>query len=289
MKSWLKYRLRTAAILLTATLLTTSCLQSDFDEPLLAGDTVKVSFNVGVDNDMVTRVGEGGSIDKLLVAIYKQDGTFVSADIDDAAVTTDSKINGDLSFELLRNQNYKAVFFAYNRIGYTVSGDSQTITANYGVGVSNPELLDAFRGVVEFTATANTSLSTTLTRAVALFVVGAKNENFEGKSGSEVTLSLPSAPTVINTLTGATSDTSNISLTFTPNGSKVDGNNAYTLLAMTYVLPGEITPTITTVDGAKPVANAITFTANKRYNLLGDSLFENSSWGGGNPDNKFAS
>lgn len=276
MKSWLKYTLRTAAILLTATLLTTSCLQSDFDEPLLAGDTVKVSFNVGVDNDMVTRVGEGGSINKLLVAIYKQDGTFVSADIDDAAVTTDSKINGDLSFELLRNQNYKAVFFAYNSTGYTVSSDSQTITANYGV--SDPELLDAFRGAIEFTATANTSLSTTLTRAVALFVVGAKNDNFES---GDVTLSLPGAPTAINTLTGATSATSNISLTFTPDGSsKVDGNDAYTLLAMTYVLPGTIQPTITTVDGAKQVANAITFTANKRYNLLGNSLFVNSSWGG---------
>lgn len=275
MKSWLKYTLRTAAILLSATLLTTSCLQSDFDEPLLAGDTVKVSFNVGVDNDMVTRVGEGESIDKLLVAIYKGE-TFVSAEIDDATVT-DGKISGNLSFELLRNQNYKAVFFAYNSTGYTVNSDFQTITANYSV--SNPELLDAFRGAIEFTATANTSLSTTLTRAVALFVVGAKNENFE--SGN-VTLSLPSAPTAINTLTGATSATNNISLTFTPNGSKVDGNDDYTLLAMTYVLPGTIQPTITTVYGAKQVANAITFTANKRYNLLGDSLFVNSSWGGGN-------
>ncbi len=274
MKSWLKYRLRTAAILLTATLLTTSCLQSDFDEPMLAGDTVKVSFNVGVDNDMVTRVGEGGSINSLLVAIYKQDGTFVSAEIDNATVT-DGKISGNLDFELLRNQNYKAVFFAYNSTGYTVTDNFQTITANYGV--SNPELLDAFRGAIDFTATANTSLSTTLTRAVALFVVGAKNENF--KSG-DVTLSLPSAPTAFSTLTGATSDTSNISLTFTPNGSYVDGNNAYTLLAMTYVLPGTIQPTITTVDGDKQVANAITFAANKRYNLLGDSLFVNFSWGG---------
>ncbi|MBE6193146.1 MAG: hypothetical protein E7139_04340 [Rikenellaceae bacterium] len=277
MKSWLKYTLRTAAILLSATLLTTSCLQSDFDEPLLAGDTVQVSFNVGVDNDMVTRVGEGESIDKLLVAIYKQDGTFVSADIDNATVT-DGKISGNLSFELLRNQNYKAVFFAYNSAGYTVSSDSQTITANYGVGVSNPELLDAFRGAIDFTATANTSLSTTLTRAVALFVVGAKNENFES---GDVTLSLPGAPTAINTRTGATSATNNISLTFTPDGSNVDGNNDYTLLAMTYVLPGEeIQPTITTVDGDKQVANAITFAANKRYNLLGNSLFVNSSWGG---------
>lgn len=275
MKSWLKYTLRTAAILLTATLLTTSCLQSDFDEPLLAGDTVKVSFNVGVDNDMVTRVGEGGSINKLLVAIYKQDGTFVRAEKIDNATVTDGKISGNLDFELLRNQNYKAVFFAYNSTGYDVSSDSQTITANYGV--SNPELLDAFRGAIDFTATANTSLSTTLTRAVALFVVGAKNENFES---GEVTLSLPQAPTAINTLTGATSATSNISLTFTPDGSKVDGNGNYTLLAMTYVLPGTIQPTITTVDGDKQVANAITFAANKRYNLLGDSLFVNSSWGG---------
>ncbi len=274
MKSWLKYRLRTAAILLTATLFTTSCLQSDFDEPLLAGDTVKVSFNVGVDNDMVTRVGEGGNINSLLVAIYKENNDFVSAEIDNATVT-DGKISGNLDFELLRNQNYKAVFFAYNTTGYDVSDDFQTITANYGV--SNPELLDAFRGAIEFTATANTSLSTTLTRAVALFVVGAKNENF--KSG-DVTLSLPSAPTAFSTLTGATSDTSNISLTFTPNGSYVDGNNAYTLLAMTYVLPGTIQPTITTVDGDKQVANAITFAANKRYNLLGDSLFVNFSWGG---------
>ena len=275
MKSWLKYTLRTAAILLSATLLTTSCLQSDFDEPLLAGDTVKVSFNVGVDNDMVTRVGEGESIDKLLVAIYKQDGTFVRAEIDDAEVDN-GEISGNLDFELLRNQNYKAVFFAYNSTGYTVSDDSQTITANYSV--SNPEQLDAFRGTIDFTATANTSLSTTLTRAVALFVVGAKNENFE--SGN-VTLSLPGAPTAINTLTGATSATSNISLTFTPDGSsKADENGNYTLLAMTYVLPGTIQPTITTVDGDKQVANAITFTANKRYNLLGNSLFVNFSWGG---------
>ncbi|MBP3497959.1 MAG: hypothetical protein J6K33_09015 [Alistipes sp.] len=274
MKSWLKYTLRTAAILLTATLLTTSCLQSDFDEPLLAGDTVKVSFNVGVDNDMVTRVGEGENINSLLVAIYKENNDFVSAEIDNATVT-DGKISGNLDFELLRNQNYKAVFFAYNSTGYTVNSDFQTITANYSV--SNPELLDAFRGAIDFTATANTSLSTTLTRAVALFVVGAKNENFES---GEVTLSLPGAPTAFSTLTGATSDTNNISLTFTPNGSKVDGNNAYTLLAMTYVLPGTIQPTITTVDGDKQVANAITFTANKRYNLLGDSLFVNFSWGG---------
>lgn len=253
MKSWLKYTLRTAAILLTATLLTTSCLQSDFDEPLLAGDTVKVSFNVGVDNDMVTRVvGKGGSINSLLVAIYnKQDETFVSADIIDDVEVEGSTISGDLSFELLRNQNYKAVFFAYNSTGYTVTNNSQTITANYGVGVSNPELLDSFRGVIEFTATANTSLSTTLTRAVALFVVGAKNENFEGKSGSEVTLLLPQAPTTFSTLTGkTTTEKSDISLTFTTDvDKKVDGNNAYTLLAMTYVLPGTIQPTITTVDG----------------------------------------
>lgn len=277
MKSWLKYTLRTAAILLTATLLTTSCLQSDFDEPLLAGDTVKVSFNVGVDNDMVTRVvGDGTKIDSLLVAIYRADSTFVSAEIDKAEVKN-GKISGKLDFELLRNQNYKAVFFAYNSTGYTVSSDSQTITANYGVGVSNPELLDAFRGAIDFTATANTSLSTTLTRAVALFVVGAKNF----KSG-EVTLSLPQAPTTFSTLTGkTTTEKSDISLTFTPNGSKVDDNDAYTLLAMTYVLPGTIQPTITTVDGAK-TPSAITFAANKRYNLLGDSLFVNSSWGGGN-------
>lgn len=279
MKSWLKYTLRTAAILLTATLLTTSCLQSDFDEPLLAGDTVKVSFNVGVDNDMVTRVGEGGSINSLLVAIYKQDETFVSADniIDDVEVNG-GKISDKLSFELLRNQNYKAVFFAYNSAGYTVSSDRQTITANYGVGVSNPELLDAFRGAIDFTATANTSLSTTLTRAVALFVVGAKNENFES---GDVTLLLKDAPTAFRTLTGkTTTEKSDISLTFTPNGSKVDGNDDYTLLAMTYVLPGKITPTITTGNDYKQVANAITFAANKRYNLLGNSLFVNSSWGG---------
>lgn len=278
MKSWLKYTLRTAAILLSATLLTTSCLQSDFDEPLLAGDTVKVSFNVGVDNDMVTRVvGDGTKIDSLLVAIYRADSTFVSAEIDKAEVKN-GKISGNLSFELLRNQNYKAVFFAYNSTGYDVSDDFQTITANYSV--SNPEQLDAFRGAIDFTAIANTSLSTTLTRAVALFVVGAKNDNF--KSG-DVTLSLPGATTAFRTLTGkTTTEKSDISLTFTPDGSKVDGNGDYTLLAMTYVLPGEIQPTITTVDGAKQVANAITFAANKRYNLLGNSLFVNSSWGGEN-------
>ena len=70
MKNWLLNTLRTAVILLSATLLITSCLQSDFDEPLLDGETVMVSFNSSIDNQALTRAWDGTNVDKLYFELY---------------------------------------------------------------------------------------------------------------------------------------------------------------------------------------------------------------------------
>ena len=140
MKSWLKYILTIAVALSCTTLLTTSCLQSDFDEPLLAGDTAKVSFSLGLDDEITTRAGEGNSIDQLLVAVYNNStGELVGANNTEAQIVNGNQIKGNFTVELLVGQSYQAVFFAHHDGAYTFSEDYKTISiANYNVEITYP-------------------------------------------------------------------------------------------------------------------------------------------------------
>ncbi len=280
MKSWLTYSLRIALTVVVATLFTTACVQSDFDEPLLAGDTAKVSFNLGLDDQIVTRVGEGSNIDKLLVAVY-ENNTLVTSKIQDVSISNGYIISGNLDFELLIGQTYKAVFFAYHDGAYSFEDDYKKISiATYD---TDPENVDAFHKCVEFTVTSQTTIKETLYRPFGLMVFGAKNENY--KEGATATVALSGIATSFNSIAGTIGTTGEQTLSFTPNGTKVPGNDNYTLLGMVYVLPGEnITPTLTlSVNGVaqdSKVLKTIKVEANKRYNFLGNSLFVDNSWGG---------
>ena len=107
MKNWLLNTLRTAVILLSATLLITSCQQSDFDEPLLDGETVMVSFNSSIDNQALTRAWDGTNVDKLYFELYVDQSRIERKEFD---VTDGNIVN--FKIELLKNMTYRAVFWA---------------------------------------------------------------------------------------------------------------------------------------------------------------------------------
>lgn len=286
MKSWLKYILTIAAALSCTTLLTTSCLQSDFDEPLLAGDTAKVSFSLGLDDEITTRAGEGNSIDQLLVAVYNNStGELVGANNTEAQIVNGNQIKGNFTVELLVGQEYKAVFFAHHDGAYTFSEDYKTISiATYNV--DNPEYLDAFYGTKTFSVVASkNTISHELKRPFGLLVFGVKEDNFMENSTAEI--KLDGVPTSFNALDGEVStSTTTQTLNFTPDSTIKVGDNyqGYVLLGMAYVLPSKVTPTLTLSVGGVPqdakTLNLIDIVANKRYNLLGNSLFVVDNWGG---------
>lgn len=292
MKSWLKYRLRTAAILLSATLLTTSCLQSDFDEPLLAGDTVKVSFNPTLDNNETTRVGEGLSVNKLYAELYLNGNLIGERHNYDVSSGT---ISG-FSMELLKNQKYTIVFWAQNtNCGAYNTSDLSKIKINYPEkidfsDIKNIEKYDAFYAKCDVTVNAKTisdGVDIKLTRPFALVVAGT-DEQVEDDTTSSLTFS--SIATQFDAFTGKASvDTEGATTTisFQPKNSiKVPGKEQV-MLGIAYVLPipnlEKTTVTVTTtLDGQSKETgiNIPNLTANKRYNLLGSNLVVDAGWGG---------
>ena len=292
MKSWLKYTLRTAAILLSATLLTTSCLQSDFDEPLLAGDTVKVSFNPTLDNNETTRVGEGKSVNILYAELYLDKNLIGERH---EYNVSEGNISG-FSMELLKNQTYTIVFWAQNKnCGAYDTSDLSKIQINYPENIdfsdienSDIEKYDAFYAKCDVTVNAETiakGVDIKLTRPFALVVAGT-NEQVETNTTSSLTFS--SIATQFDAFTGKASEGAEKTISFEPNNStKVPGKEQVVMLGIAYVLPmpnlENTTVTVTTtLDGQSKDTgiNIPNLTANKRYNLLGSDLVVDAGWGG---------
>lgn len=286
MKSWLKYRLRTAAILLTATLLTTSCLQSDFDEPLLAGDTVKVSFNPTLDNNETTRVGEGTSVDKLYAELYL-DGKLIGER--HVYEVSSGNISG-FSMELLKNQTYTIVFWAQNEsCGAYDTSDLKNIQINYPekIDFSKIEEYDAFYAKCDVTVNAKTisdGVDIKLTRPFALVVAGT-DEQVEDDTTSSLKFS--SIATQFDAFTGTASEGTEKTISFEPKNSTKVPDKGQVMLGIAYVLPmpdlDKTTVTVTTtLDGQSKNTgiNIPNLTANKRYNLLGSNLVVDAGWGG---------
>lgn len=287
MKSWLKYTLRTAAILLTATLLTTSCLQSDFDEPLLAGDTVKVSFNPTLDNNETTRVGEGTFVDKLYAELYLDKKRIGERHVYEVS---NGNISG-FSMELLKNQTYTIVFWAQNEsCGAYDTSDLSKIQITYpgNIDFSDIEEYDAFYAKCDVTVNAKTisdGVDIKLTRPFALVVAGT-DEQVETNTTSSLTFS--SIATQFDAFTGKASvGAEKTIISFQPKNSTKVPDKEQVMLGIAYVLPmpnlDKTTVTVTTtLDGQSKETgiNIPNLTANKRYNLLGSNLVVDAGWGG---------
>ena len=267
MKNWLLNTLRTAVILLSATLLITSCQQSDFDEPLLDGETVMVSFNSSIDNQALTRAWDGTNVDKLYFELYVDQSRIERKEFN---VTDGNIVN--FKIELLKNMTYTAVFWAqksdcevYNkeklndiRIDYSkISSDFSTI--------SN---CDAFHAAFPFTvdqATIENGVDVKLTRPFALIIAGV-NDFTSGATS----ISVSDVATKFNAFNYEASEGESKTFNFLPNGTTKVPGKSHKMIGMAYVLPLKDTVTTVTVTTPSKVSsiNLEKLEANKKYNIL---------------------
>lgn len=112
---------------------------------------VELSFVFDAENCHVTRaISDGNSVDKLIYAVFAEDGTLV---VRNAVVeNVNSLVNGgifNMTVSLADGQRYRAVFWAQNGEcdAYALTEDMK-LTVDYS-GIGNDDRRDAFYGVSE--------------------------------------------------------------------------------------------------------------------------------------------
>ena len=270
MKNWLLNTLRTAVILLSATLLITSCQQSDFDEPLLDGETVMVSFNSSIDNQALTRAWDGTNVDKLYFELYVDESRIERKEFN---VTDGNIVN--FKIELLKNMTYTAVFWAQKSDCEVYSkGNLSEISIDYGKVSSDFSAIsncDAFHAAFPFTvdqATIENGVDVKLTRPFALVVAGVNDI----ASGTATSITVSDVATKFNAFNYEASEGESKTFNFTTDGTKVPGKS-HKMIGMAYVLPLQdtattITVTVNTTPSKESSITLEKLEANKRYNIL---------------------
>ena len=271
MKNWLLNTLRTAVILLSATLLITSCQQSDFDEPLLDGETVTISFKGSIDSQAQSRAWEwdGGNVDVLYFELYVDQSRIERKEFN---VTDGNIVN--FKIELLKNMTYTAVFWAqkndckvYNKEKLNdIRIDYSKISSDFSA-ISN---CDAFHAAFPFTvdqATIENGVDVKLTRPFALIIAGVNDFT----SGAATSITVSNVATKFNAFNYEASEGERKTFNFTPDGTiLVVPGKSHKMIGMAYVLP--LKDTVTTVTVKTPSKeSSITLEkleANKRYNIL---------------------
>ena len=267
MKNWLLNTLRTAVILLSATLLITSCLQSDFDEPLLDGETVMVSFNSSIDNQALTRAWDGTNVDKLYFELYVDQSRIERKEFN---VTDGNIVN--FKIELLKNMTYTAVFWAQNSNCEVYSKDNlSNISIDYSKISSDFSAIsncDAFHAACTFTVNQETiknGVDVKLTRPFALIIAGV-NDFTSGATS----ITVSDVATKFNAFNYEASEGESKTFNFSPNGTTTVPGKSHKMIGMAYVLPLKDTVTTVTVK-TQSKESSITLEkleANKKYNIL---------------------
>ena len=267
MKNWLLNTLRTAVILLSATLLITSCQQSDFDEPLLDGETVMVSFNSSIDNQALTRAWDGTNVDKLYFELYVDQSRIERQEFN---VTDGNIVN--FKIELLKNMTYTAVFWAQNSNCEVYSKDNlSNISIDYSKISSDFSAIsncDAFHAACTFTVNQETiknGVDVKLTRPFALIIAGV-NDFTSGATS----ITVSDVATKFNAFNYEASEGESKTFNFSPNGTTTVPGKSHKMIGMAYVLPLKDTVTTVTVK-TQSKESSITLEkleANKKYNIL---------------------
>jgi hypothetical protein len=269
MKNWLLNTLRTAVILLSATLLITSCVQSDLNEPILGAETVTISFKGSIDSQAQSRAWEwdGENVDKLYFELYVDQSRIERKEFN---VTDGNIVN--FKIELLKNMTYTAVFWAqnsncevYNKEKLNdIRIDYSKISSDFSA-ISN---CDAFHAAFPFTvdqATIENGVDVTLTRPFALIIAGVNDFT----SGAATSITVSNVATKFNAFNYEASEGERKTFNFTPDGTNVPGKS-HKMIGMAYVLPLKDTATTVTVKTPSK-ESSITLEkleANKRYNIL---------------------
>lgn len=267
MKNWLLNTLRTAAILLSATLFTTSCQQSEYDEPLLDGQTVMVSFNGTIDSQDLTRTWDGGNVDKLYFELYVDQTRIERKEFN---VTDGNIVNFEI--ELLKNMTYTAVFWAQNSSCEVYKKENlNDISIDYskiGSDFSTINNSDAFHAACRFTVnttTVNEGIHVALTRPFALIIAGV-NDFTSGATS----ITVSNVATKFNAVNYEASVGESKTFSFSPDGNTTVPGKSHKMIGMAYVLPLKDTATTITVTtpSKENSINLNKLEANKRYNIL---------------------
>ncbi|MCH5221388.1 MAG: hypothetical protein J1F05_03540 [Muribaculaceae bacterium] len=201
---------------LAAMLLATSCSE-DLPEMSTTGDENSVSFSVGIENAVNSRViSDGSGANTLVYQVYDADGNALSSF---SRVQLDNvTFPYELTLRLVKGQTYKIAFWAQNS-NTTVynTADLKAVTVDY-TGDNNDETRDAFYSVETFTVSGQT-LSSTLRRPFAQINLGATEEDYEAslKLGFEIQTSkvvINNAPNTLNLLTGEASGEATVAYNF---------------------------------------------------------------------------
>ena len=272
MKNWLLNTLRTAAILLSATLLITSCQQSDFDEPLLDGETVMVSFNGTIDSQDLTRTWDGGNVDKLYFELYVDQTRIERKEFD---VTDGNIVNFEI--ELLKNMRYTAGFWAQNSNCEVYGKDNLSSISVYynkiSSDFSNFGNCDAFYAACTFTVNPTTiqeGVDVKLTRPFALIIAGVNDIAYGAATSITVSNVATEFNFNFNKFNYEASAGESKTFNFTTDGNTTVPGKSHKMIGMAYVLPLKDTATTITVTtpSKESSINLEKLEANKRYNIL---------------------
>lgn len=274
-----KYILVFALMLMCTALVPTSCAKTDFDEPIINGDTVEVSFRTTIDDITTSRAWDGRNINKLYVELY-----YNSTKVGDRYVYDVN--NGTIerfSISLLKNQTYRAVFWAQKSDCDAYNIDNfNSIIVNYNTSADTIADRDAFYASIEFTVNSDTQrdgVDVDLRRPFALVAAGTQATNLT-TAPTSTTLTISKVSTVFNAVTGKTSVDAQVTANFdfTVNSNITVPGKSEVMLGMAYVLPLNDVPvnvTISTTVGSdtkQTTLNIEKLEANKQYNILGNLL-----------------
>lgn len=288
----------------------TSCSS---DEPFKGATegNAEVTFTVELNNGLGTRtISDGLTADKLICAIYNEDGDLLGNVFADEANVTNNRYEATGAFTdrvanvktiLTIGQTYTIVCWAQNSECDAYGTDDLTnVTINYE-GVNNDEKRDAFFKTETFTVVDGLSKTITLQRPFAQINVGITDEDLENAAKSNLTVdkssvTVENAATSINLLTGAVagSQTVNYTADVIPTDElyvDIDGDGKdekFNWLSMSYILPNDETTgsAKTTLDGLSFVfsttngkeivfdrgLNAVPVQRNWRTNIVGKLL-----------------
>lgn len=224
---------------------------------------VELSFVFDAENCHVTRaISDGNSVDKLIYAVFAEDGTLVvrNAVVEDV----NGLVNGgifNMTVSLADGQRYRAVFWAQNGEcdAYALTEDMK-LTVDYS-GIGNDDRRDAFYGVSELFEVDGKVKSVTLKRpfaqvnAVAYPFDWEYVTDFHDFTVIKSCAVIRDVPNRMDLLTGELSGS--VSASFKASAipteryyADVDGNGVdeeYVYLSMSYVLAGS-EPTIHNAD-----------------------------------------
>lgn len=215
---------------------------------------VELLFALDTENGNMTRaISDGNSVDKLIYAVFAEDGTLVvrNAVIEDV----NSLLNGgtfSMTLSLADGQRYRAVFWAQNGEcdAYALTEDMK-LTVDYS-GIGNDDRRDAFYGVSELFEVDGKVKSVTLKRpfaqvnAVAYPFDWEYVTDFHDFTVIKSCAVIRDVPNRMDLLTGELSGS--VSASFKASAipteryyADVDGNGVdeeYVYLSMSYVLAG---------------------------------------------------